>query len=579
MDALNAREQQPAISSQMRRALRWVEQQSWARVLYNHNPFYVVSAALVFWGLRSSFDTSHGTFNAWPLTLCLGAFTLLLVATAVLIIRWGKVWEDARSILLLVVLMFLGMSVTFDSILANDGTIAKWYYLGGLAFAVAVTESALRLLPLRLPALYRVPFYLIVGLFYLYPLVMTGRLNTPSDTTLQWQLFGFSTVAALIFLTLLPAVRRGAGYANDNLSPWRWPLFPWTLFGVLGLCVCLRAYYLCQSLHFVGYANSIFGGYFLAPMMLAAAVLFVEGGRVTGSQLATRAGMLLPLVTAAISGLGHRHDWVYLDFLTLFQQVTHATPLFIAVVAAIIFYAVAAVRHVHRAGDILLVSVALLTFMGPQTLTFSELHIEQTWPLALVSATQLIVGLRRWQSYRVAVGACVMLVASIIEWQGTWFTSHLAMIPLHLLLATFLFTGMLFTDDVARRLRRWSAAMMAALALLAILERSGTFADLPPWLVAMHPLAIAGLAVWIGHRLRLWRFYGSASIIGVFWLGVYGTEGYTEARRHLVGLDQLAFGLFFFACAALISLAKAGVLRRWITALAAVCRKQPASPG
>ena len=141
------------------RVLQWLAQQPFARFLYNHNPFYVISAALVFWGLRNSFDTATDAFNAWPLTLSLACFTVLLVTTAVLIVHWGKVWDDARSILLLVVLMFLGMSVTFDSVLANSPAVAKWYYLGGLAFAVAIAETALRSLPLRLPALYRAPFY------------------------------------------------------------------------------------------------------------------------------------------------------------------------------------------------------------------------------------------------------------------------------------------------------------------------------------------------------------------------------------------------------------------------------------
>ena len=53
------------------------------RLIYNHNPFYVASAWLVFSGLRMSFDTEGGDFQTSALTLGLFAFTLLLSVTAI----------------------------------------------------------------------------------------------------------------------------------------------------------------------------------------------------------------------------------------------------------------------------------------------------------------------------------------------------------------------------------------------------------------------------------------------------------------------------------------------------------------
>src|SRR4051794_20317586 len=87
------------------------------RRLYTANPFYILSADLVFVGLRMSFDTHGKVFQTWALMSLLAAYTLLLATTALLLIRHGKVWDDARSLLLLVVMMFLGMSVTFDDTL------------------------------------------------------------------------------------------------------------------------------------------------------------------------------------------------------------------------------------------------------------------------------------------------------------------------------------------------------------------------------------------------------------------------------------------------------------------------------
>src|SRR4051794_28304284 len=68
--------------------------------LYTSNPFYVLSADLVFIGLRMSFDTSGKSFETGALMVALLGYTLLLATTACLLIRVGRVWDDARTILL-----------------------------------------------------------------------------------------------------------------------------------------------------------------------------------------------------------------------------------------------------------------------------------------------------------------------------------------------------------------------------------------------------------------------------------------------------------------------------------------------
>ncbi|MHC5541172.1 hypothetical protein ACYOEI_23365, partial [Singulisphaera rosea] len=99
----------PEVPTRRRRGLvRW---------LYTSNPFYVLSAELFFVGLRVSFNTQRATFETWALMLGLAGYTLLLASTACALIRLGRVWDDMRSLLLLVVLMFLAMSVTFDDTL------------------------------------------------------------------------------------------------------------------------------------------------------------------------------------------------------------------------------------------------------------------------------------------------------------------------------------------------------------------------------------------------------------------------------------------------------------------------------
>src|SRR5262249_19729663 len=163
------------------RVLRWI---------YTNNPFYVLRADLVFVGLRLSFDTSGRTVQTGTLMLALLGYTLLLATTACLLIRLGKVWDYVRTILLLVVTMFLAMSVTFDETLARRPWLGTVLYVGGLLFAVAVSEGLLRGMRLKLPALFRAPYHLILALFFLYPLALVPFLASPDDPALQWLLFG-----------------------------------------------------------------------------------------------------------------------------------------------------------------------------------------------------------------------------------------------------------------------------------------------------------------------------------------------------------------------------------------------------
>src|SRR6478735_6774986 len=114
--------------------------------LYTSNPFYVLSADLVFMGLRMSLDPSGKTFETGALLLALVGYTLLLATTACLLIRLGGVWDDARTILLLVVAMFLAISITFDETLAGKPDLGRACFLGGLVFAVLVSEALLRII-------------------------------------------------------------------------------------------------------------------------------------------------------------------------------------------------------------------------------------------------------------------------------------------------------------------------------------------------------------------------------------------------------------------------------------------------
>jgi hypothetical protein len=116
----------------------------------------------------------------------------------------------------------------------------------GLGTVVLISEALLRGLRLRLPALFRIPYYVVLSLVYVYPLLLVHP-ERPMLWDTAWLIYLFSPVSALAFLSFLPAIRRGRQCVRDAGSPWLWPWYPWAFLGMLGAGVCLRGYVLSLS--------------------------------------------------------------------------------------------------------------------------------------------------------------------------------------------------------------------------------------------------------------------------------------------------------------------------------------------
>jgi hypothetical protein len=385
------------------------------RWVCTNNPFYVLSAGLFLAGLWISFGAQSEEVQTWALMSGLAGYTLLLAGTACLLVRFGNVWDDVRTVLLLVVLMFLATSVTFDEVLVLDPLRGFICYLGGLLLALAVSEGLLRGIQLALPALFRVPYYLILSLFFLYPLALQPLLaDGPRSEMLMWGLFGFSPIAGLIFLTLLPAIRRGPGYVRDNGSPWRWPLYPWVLFGLLGLAVPARAFLLCWSMQLLDSGDMdrlLFGPFFLAPFGLAVAVLLLELGLVSDRRAVLGTALAIPALLVGLIVLGHREDPIYRVFLARFAARI-GDPLSVTLLVSACFYAYAVLRRTPLAIEALTAALAALAVVGPDTLDLHELTAPQAVPLLAAAALQLAVGARRYRVWRCLLGTGLISVAS-----------------------------------------------------------------------------------------------------------------------------------------------------------------------
>ena len=402
----------PTPARATRSLLRWVG---------TSNPFYVISAALFLFGLRVSFGAQASDIDAWALTGGLAGYTLLLAAAALLLVRFAGVWDDVRTVLLLVVVMFLATSVTFDELLVMEPERGTWYFVGGLAFAVVLTEALLRGIRLRLPLLFRLPYHLTLALFFLYPLALVQVVRDPHGEALMWGLWGFAPTAGLLFLTLIPAIRRGRGYTRDNGSPWPWPFYPWSVFAFLAAAVCGRAILLCWSFHLLAGPDDqlVFGPYFLVPLGLAVAVLVLELGLVEGSRVARWVALAAPAGLVVLSATGHRADPIYAEFLQHFAARLGGTPLFVALLAAGGFYLYAWVRRVPLAPEGLTAVLAALAFVRPEALTVHDLTAPR--PAFLVAAVLLQVWVALWRhdGWRLAAGtAAAVWWAGTLAWRG-----------------------------------------------------------------------------------------------------------------------------------------------------------------
>ncbi|MDG1894797.1 MAG: hypothetical protein P8J37_07805 [Fuerstiella sp.] len=210
-------------------------------LIYVHNPFYLISTCLFVYGLKLLFrsgDTSVlfapgsvAYMEPWGLMTSLAGITVLMAVTAILIVRFGKVWEDARSLLLIVLLMLLAISVSFDELitLLSDRDNARGHliqmFTAGVLFAIGLGEFLIGGLPIRLTTGYRLPLYGFLALFFLWPALLLREMTHFDVQTTRWLIAAFPVMAGVLTLILIPAVRMGATTVTDNGTPWSWPLF------------------------------------------------------------------------------------------------------------------------------------------------------------------------------------------------------------------------------------------------------------------------------------------------------------------------------------------------------------------
>ncbi|MBW3541736.1 MAG: hypothetical protein KY476_15825 [Planctomycetes bacterium] len=513
---------------------------TWARWLYTHNPFYAISVVLMLFGVRAAWgELEIGSIDCWIMIGVLAAYTLVLAAIAVAIVRWGRVWDDARTLFVSLLLLFLAVSISADELFVNSSSASAGVFLllGGFLGSALLSETVLRGARIRLGWSFRGPYHLLLALFYIWPWWCSPELHRRSAEALEWTIFLFPTAAAGLFVLLLPAVRRGREAVADNGTPWPWPWFPWTMFGAIAAAVAIRSFVLSMTFGPTGpiwvgssttVANinfdTIFGTWFLVPLAFVLMWLVLEGALVSGNErLQQRMLMLAPFLVVLSLPMGGA---VFESFLNRFVERL-GSPMWISAWLLVLFYGRAWLARIPRAGWTCAATLLLFSVVGPETVNIKTATVPQSWPLFAVGAVALVQGAHRRSS-------AVLLIGSALLTLGLWLVLPEAMaadfrmtLCYHLLLAAVIAIGLVLRDRLAVLLRAAGAAQMLVTAFVALASPRAEAVPLS-WRVAyVAVLAAAALAI-AGLFRQRWYLYAFAGMLGfASYAGV--VIGYREA--------------------------------------------------
>ena len=556
------------------------------RLLYTHNPFYLISACLFIYGLKLLFRAGNaavlfqrGTVEYMSPTGLMGslvAVTLLMAATAVLIVRLGKVWEDARSLVLIVLLMLLAISVSLDELLSMASEQEKGLLeiggmvVSGAAIAVGMVELLIRGLQVRLSWLWRGPLYLLLTLFFGWPLLLLPEIMPFDKAQVQSLIAAFPTAAALISLLLLPGIRQGSTSVRDNGTPWTWPWLPWTPFVFLAVAICFRSYSLTISFDApdgnVSFWDTIFGLYLLVPLALAVIVLLIEIGIVEQRpQISSTALTLSPalMLMAWPWGVPWSRLPSYYRFANEFSS-SFGSPVFLTLVALFLISAWAWRRGVARGESMTWGFLILATLIGPRALIhpYAPLFANQiqNLPVIVLASLKLVSAFYRNRTADLLTGLVVFallpmaveLPQALLPWKS-FLSLHLAYLAV-LLVA-------IFRNDQSIWRRTSAVLLLATLIIgsLMLIRRHESAMILAVYFVAATMFSAVCFR-WLNER-----WYLAVTILNCF-AGLFGgiviAFWALSTAQMESGLRQVLFGGVSFLAAVVISILKTDVGRK-----------------
>jgi hypothetical protein len=535
---------------------------SFVRLLYTHNPFYLIGTLLVLVGLQQSLGKSDGTAagdlaTGGLLTASLAGYTLLLAAIAALIIGCGRIWDDARTILLVIVLMFFMLSASLDVRLNASPLSGSQLLVAGLAFSIGLSELLLRGLGIGLAWRYRGPYYLLLALLFAWPTIPAWLEAHGLREARSWSLFAFPAAAALALVTLLPAARTPAQREPATGTPWIWPLYPWSLFVYLTIGIALRSWWLTISFEPASGTAASFRPYFLLPLVPAWSLLLVEIGRTRNLSGALAAGMMLPLASLLLAFPGTPNSTVAAASLARLATAI-GSPAQLALGGLVAYYFLMWIRRIPLAEGLIWTSLAGLSLVGPQTLDVASLTRPQPLPLACLAGLLIMTGVWRESTRRLVAGGTMIALGALTH--AGPFGGDLWFWQLHAPIIALLALPVMMSDDLAHWLRDLAWRAVPGLALAAAVIYPWVLPNLAPATLPSYLGLLLFVSFGLWQRDRQVAPLVAAAMTLLANVLALGRHGYALLENTILakGLPWLASGLAIVAVALGISLLKMG---------------------
>ncbi|MCO6042491.1 hypothetical protein NG895_01090 [Aeoliella sp. ICT_H6.2] len=533
----------------------------WLPRIYPHNPLYLVSATFVLYGIHLASQGPYPQANDLKTSL-LFAYVIMLAGAGWLVVRFGRVWEDARTILLVVLLMFTAISTSYDRLCLDNPAEGAVRLALAMGFCCVVVESVLAMLRIRLPLAYRLPFYVQLALLFAFPAVL-GKLSIDGrEASMCLGVLLFSVAAGASLLLLLPTIGSPRLRHFDSGTPWPWPYYPWSIFVFMALAMGVRLWMLSVSFTDAKGLSPAFHPYFLVPLLLAIAVLLLQFGLTHKSKTLQRIalGSLLGIVALSFPLHVSRAQALSLDLL----EQTLAAPPLLTTIAATLVAAYAWLRGASWAKSVTLASVLLLSCLDPHTRLFTQLHMPDTWLLAVLLVWLVMRGVWQRDMLNLSAGAAVGLMLARYQFGQTWVSENNAWMAIAAWTAWTLLLPLVCRDRLAQLLRVFAPVLLVVLGAAVAFAFPPSWWEVPEWqvMLALAVLAATSIAYGLHQQIR-WHLvpigFLTAMLIGRGLSQFVQEIGDAATRR---GLAWYGVGVGVLLLAQLVSLWKAGLVRR-----------------
>jgi len=249
---------------------------SMGRFISTQNPFYLISALLVLWGIWLSIlptlEIEH-VVVLWGITV---GYIILVSISTVAVIRWAHDWSDARTLLLIIPLFCALLSMLFDELLLHRSVEAAGMLGLGFIFSVICFECVVSQTGIKLMPAVRWIYHLMMATLFITPVLLQIVLKVWNSSEFTVTLLSlFPIVVSLEFLLLafaMPALYR---HRQSNGTPYPFPWFPLSLFAVL-FVVCMFRLYLLALAFAPGWNYVVVQANNFIPFVFVAGLILVE---------------------------------------------------------------------------------------------------------------------------------------------------------------------------------------------------------------------------------------------------------------------------------------------------------------